>query len=226
MLSSLSASLQMVATLLLLLIVTQQVFEAGQVRKDALTRSVEILQKLRIAAAHEEAARAAGFGNVFLDSIQSQLHFEGVLYPARAFIKTVNHPACSDGAEQQQGEGGKENAAGADLAPHSVRKGRLGLEQEGNFIVDCILAYDINNGAIAAYPPGGRPTQGAICAYPTIRSTSPSGTPAIRRFLDAVLCVRPANAASNRPRKGGFRGNDSHRHLRRIFDGDRRLRPQ
>jgi hypothetical protein len=44
------------------------------------------------------------------------------------------------------------------LAPHGVRQGRLGLGQERNFIVDCILAYDINNGVIVAYSPRGRPT--------------------------------------------------------------------
>jgi len=109
-----------------------------------------------------------------------------------AVIKAVNHPSRSDGTEKQQDEGGKENTAGADLAPHSVGKGRLGLGQERNFIVDCILAYDINNGVIAAYPPRGRPTQGAISAYPTIRSASSPGTSAIRGFLDAVLRVESA----------------------------------
>jgi hypothetical protein len=37
-------------------------------------------------------------------------------------------------------------------------KAGLGLGQERNFIVDCILAYDINNGVIVAYSPRGRPT--------------------------------------------------------------------
>ena len=127
------------ATVQLLLIITQQVFEARQVRKDAFAGGVEILKELRVATAYEEAARTPGFGNVFLDGIERQLHFEGVLHPARAFVKAVNHPSCGDGAEKQQGEGGKENTAGADLAPHSVREGRRGLGQENNFIVDCIL---------------------------------------------------------------------------------------
>src|SRR4029077_4554856 len=87
-----------------------------------------------------------------------------------------------------------------------LAKGRLGLGQERNFIVDCILAYDINNGVIVAYPTRGRPTQGAISAYPTIRSASSPGTSTIRGFLDDVLRVESTDSALNRPRKRGFCG--------------------
>jgi hypothetical protein len=122
---------QTLATLLLFPVIAHQVFHARQIRNDAFTRGSEILKKFWIAAAYEEAARTAGFGNVFFDGIQNQLHLKSVLNPAGAVVEAVDHPARRNAAENQQAEGGKENAAGANLAPHSVREGRLALDRKG-----------------------------------------------------------------------------------------------